>query len=238
MFSNDGDDMKSNITDWAHRQYKAVYKDNDIKKEDIFYYTYGILHSNGYRKKYKNHLIKGLPKIPFAPDFWSFCNAGRELAWLHLNYDKPDFPRYDLKEPCKAIPDNPTSIRFEYRGKEVRHDSILYVNSVKVYDKLPKINYEVNGRTPIGWLTWVPKKHETIDRAPFRIYTGEEFRIMVEKLAYVGVESDRIIESLPKEFEMENPPNLMDKKQNPLKPATSTLDPYREGISYQASLDN
>jgi len=29
-----------------------------------------------------------LPRIPFAPDFWAFATAGRELARLHLDYEK------------------------------------------------------------------------------------------------------------------------------------------------------
>ena len=58
-----------------------------ITKEDIFYYIYGLLHSESYREKYKSNLDKSLPRIPLVPDFWEFSNTGKQLADLHLNYE-------------------------------------------------------------------------------------------------------------------------------------------------------
>jgi predicted helicase len=34
------------------------------------------------------HIKRELPRIPFAPDFWAFATAGRELARLHLDYEQ------------------------------------------------------------------------------------------------------------------------------------------------------
>lgn len=56
----------------------------------MFYYIYGLLHSEEYREKYADNLSKQLPRIPCvksAVDFWAFSKAGRELAELHLNYE-------------------------------------------------------------------------------------------------------------------------------------------------------
>src|SRR5690606_29912081 len=65
---------RENITDWALNQYQKRYG-NQVTKEDIFYYVYGILHSLDYRKRYENDLKKVLPHIPFvkiSEDFWAF----------------------------------------------------------------------------------------------------------------------------------------------------------------------
>src|SRR5207237_485776 len=66
----------------------APEKNGDITKWDIFHYVYGILHHPGYRNKVAENLKRELPRIPFAPDFRAFAAAGRELARLHLDYDK------------------------------------------------------------------------------------------------------------------------------------------------------
>src|SRR5258708_4828145 len=36
----------------------------------------------------KNWLKRELPRIPFAPDFKAFSDAGKKLADLHLNYEQ------------------------------------------------------------------------------------------------------------------------------------------------------
>lgn len=48
-----------NITDGALTQFQNHYQESNgaaITKEDIFYYTYGVLHSPVYRKKYEQNL--------------------------------------------------------------------------------------------------------------------------------------------------------------------------------------
>ena len=82
------DSRVDNITDWVLDKFQDFYQDPTIDKDVIFDYIYGILHSPSYRAKYANDLNKGLPRVPFAPDFYSFANAGRELGKLHLGYDK------------------------------------------------------------------------------------------------------------------------------------------------------
>ncbi|MDR1839772.1 MAG: hypothetical protein LBQ93_09365 [Treponema sp.] len=83
------------ISDFILDQAKTRYGPK-VTREDIFYYVYGILHSPDYRKTFANDLKKMLPRLPLVEktaDFWSFSEAGRKLADLHLNYEdqkKPD----------------------------------------------------------------------------------------------------------------------------------------------------
>ena len=72
----------------AHEQYNS----EDITKEDIFYYIYGILHSPEYRADYSVDLKKSLARIPLVTslaDFYTFRDAGRRLSRLHLTYSDP-----------------------------------------------------------------------------------------------------------------------------------------------------
>ena len=66
---------------------------DSIAKEDIFYYIYGLLHSEDYREKYKSNLDKSLPRIPLVPQFLEFSSIGRKLSDLHLNYENQPFPK-------------------------------------------------------------------------------------------------------------------------------------------------
>ena len=66
-----------NVTDTALARFRTHYRDNAIMKDAIFDYAYGILHAPGYRERFANDLAKVLPRIPFAPDFHPFADAGR-----------------------------------------------------------------------------------------------------------------------------------------------------------------
>ena len=78
------------VTDYILHEAREKYRTNAITKEDIFYYVYGFLHSEEYRKQFAADLKKMLPRLPLvenAVDFKAFSEAGRKLADLHLNYE-------------------------------------------------------------------------------------------------------------------------------------------------------
>ena len=88
IYDEDGTNRRENITDWALEHFRKHYKDKKITKWDIFYYVYGVLHHPEYRAKYAENLKRELPRIPLAKDFWGFSKAGKELARLHIDYEK------------------------------------------------------------------------------------------------------------------------------------------------------
>ncbi len=78
------------ITDAGLAHFTSAYPGEQITKEDLFYYIYGLLHSPDYRARYADNLAKELPRIPrmgTAAGFRAFAQAGRALAGLHLNYE-------------------------------------------------------------------------------------------------------------------------------------------------------
>ncbi|MBO4729445.1 MAG: helicase, partial [Spirochaetaceae bacterium] len=78
------------ISDFILEHAQGKYG-NKVQREDIFYYVYGILHSKSYRETFEADLKKMLPRIPLVSDyqkFWAFSKAERDLANLHLNYEK------------------------------------------------------------------------------------------------------------------------------------------------------
>lgn len=81
-----------NITDGILALHRSAIGDQ-VTKDDIFFYVYGLLHSPAYRETYEDDLTKILPHIP-TPDtrerFEQLASAGRRLADLHVDYEAVD----------------------------------------------------------------------------------------------------------------------------------------------------
>ena len=89
--SQKGYKVTDGITEEGLAFIQSSYPKEDISKEDIFYYIYGLLHSEDYRSRYSDNLSKQLPRIACVKksgDFWLFVDAGKKLAKLHLGYEK------------------------------------------------------------------------------------------------------------------------------------------------------
>lgn len=156
------------ISDFIYEQAKKQYGKN-VTKEDIFYYVYGFLHSKEYRETFANDLKKMLPRLPLledVKDFWAFSNAGRQLAYLHLNYETvapypgvvtlfsplniTDTMSQALKEEKEYLNYRVEKMRFPKKGQK---DTIIY-NSQIVIENIPAKAYEyvVNGKSAIEWI--------------------------------------------------------------------------------------
>ena len=79
-YDADGTNRRENVTDWALATFRERYGDAGISKLDIFHYVYGLLHHPGYRERHADSLRRELPRIPLAPDFAAFRDAGRAGA--------------------------------------------------------------------------------------------------------------------------------------------------------------
>ena len=204
LFRFENDKRVNNITDYILDQYHKHYENYNITKKDIFYYVYGILHHEGYRTKYKNNLQKEMPRIPMAPEFNEFVTAGRKLADLHLNYET--CKEYTLKPKAKFdMLDKMTFGKTEKNGKKVTDETKIIINGIEVFD-LPKTKYTVNGRSPIKWMKnqYKIKNYEDIGiiNDSTKGMTEEKTIELIQRLTYIAVESDKIIEELSKlEFE-------------------------------------
>ena len=80
------------IADIAGRVYcenedGQIDKENVLSPEMIFDYSYAMMHSHLYRKRYKEFLRIGFPRIPYPADkqqFERLSNLGKRLRQLHL----------------------------------------------------------------------------------------------------------------------------------------------------------
>ncbi len=88
-YTPDGERV-SNITEWGLRQFREHYGDDSITAEDIFAYTYAMLHDPAYRQRFEIDLRREFPRVYFQEDFAWWAGKGRELLDLHLNFETAD----------------------------------------------------------------------------------------------------------------------------------------------------
>jgi predicted helicase len=72
LLTDDGDDVDEhgyvrvdNVTDGALAAYRRAYGD-EVSKDDVVHYAYGLFHSPDYRSRYAADLRKSLPRIPLV----------------------------------------------------------------------------------------------------------------------------------------------------------------------------
>ncbi|KAA0932902.1 DEAD/DEAH box helicase [Psychrobacter sp. ANT_H59] len=170
------DEGLAHFVDYYASQMSA---DDSISKEDLFYYIYGLLHSEEYRERYAENLTKQLPNIPRVQqyqDFVAFSNAGRKLADLHINYENLDMYQgikfttkltnlklADGQHWAKSkIEDDKFYVTKMKHGKRANQETgkneddptkIVY-NSQITIERIPEeaYDYVVNGKPAIEWI--------------------------------------------------------------------------------------
>ena len=115
---NDGGEMVCNITDWGIRRFNDHYRKEwgktfdelagpeGITAEDIFAYTYAVLHDPVYRHDYRVDLLREFPRLPFYHDFRLWRDMGRELLGLHVGFEQAEpYPleRVDLEGESRRV---------------------------------------------------------------------------------------------------------------------------------------
>lgn len=198
---------KDNITDATLSSYRGFYEAPKIDKEDIFFYVYGLLHSNEYKERYKADLAKMLPRIPKVKDFWGFSTAGRKLAELHLDYETVE--PYPLEEIASGTVGN----EYEFYqvsklsfGSRKDRSKIIYNSNITLAG-IPDVAYEyqVNGKSALEWIldryqfTTHKESRITNDPNDYSKEIGNPRYIidLIKRIVTVSVETNKIVADLP-----------------------------------------
>ncbi len=169
---------RDGITDWILKEVRSRYHASNITNEMIFYYVYGLLHSEDYRQRFAADLKKSLPRIPIVErleDFMDFYQYGKKLADLHLNYETvAPCPGVIVKGDRKVemttrrdpatggfIEDTTNPDDYDYfhiwdkmRFKSKDDKSTIIYNGNITIENIPKkaYDYVVNGKSAIEWI--------------------------------------------------------------------------------------
>lgn len=185
-----------------------------IGKEDLFYYTYGLLHSADYRALFADDLGKDIPRIPRVKkevDFWAFATAGRRLGDLHVNYEAqsecPDVAveaklPSDKRKHAEAF--RVTKMKFG-PGKD---KSIIIYNEFITVRNIPLEAYEyvVNGKSAIEWV--MERQSVTTDKDSGIVKDANDWATetvgdpryplsLLLRIITVSLETMKVVKSLP-----------------------------------------
>lgn len=153
---------RDGVTDWILSTARKQYGSR-VTKEDIFYYVYGILHAPDYRTTFAADLKKSLPRLPLVEspdDFWAFSRAGRDLAELHLGYERvKPYAECRIRLASSMRGDDTVDYRVEKMrfgkadGKTV-DKSVIHYNAGITIESIPleAYDYVVNGKSAIEWV--------------------------------------------------------------------------------------
>ncbi|MXQ08928.1 DEAD/DEAH box helicase family protein [Alphaproteobacteria bacterium GH1-50] len=208
------------ITDEGLAHFQAAYPGEEISKEDLFYYIYGLLHSPDYRERFANNLAKQLPRIPavktFA-DFAAFRDAGRALGDLHVNFETVAPYMVTFKEgDHRLIPEaeaNPKKfyrvkkMKFGGKGKEKDRTTVIYNENIIMQNiPLEAYDYVVNGKPALEWV--MERQVVKTDKASGIVNDANDYANetvgdprypmeLFQRVITVSLETMRIVNSLP-----------------------------------------
>jgi predicted helicase len=210
--------VKDGITDYALKYFIDHFQNKKITKEDIFYYIYSLLHSIQYRAKYKNNLIKELPRIPILKkfeDFKLYVEGGKELSRIHTDYESVSpYPVTIVKQGLKKekpLDDNHfyklEKMKFVGFGKNKDKTQIIYNNFITIKD-IPIESYEylLAGKPAIDWVVdrqGVSKDNITGIVNDTNIYAREVIKNpaypleLLQKVINVSLHTMKIVKNLP-----------------------------------------
>jgi predicted helicase len=164
--------------------------------------SFVLLHHPGYRTKFADNLKRELPRIPFAPDFKAFADAGKQLAELHLNYEQ-------LKPwPLKFIEAENVPLSYVVAGKMKlnRDKTTLQVNDSLILEGIPPevYNYRLGNRSALEWVIDQYRITEDARSTPGAYATGlaciaRMIHIvrLVGQVVRVSVDTVQIVAGLP-----------------------------------------
>ncbi|WP_227506104.1 type ISP restriction/modification enzyme [Marinobacter psychrophilus] len=212
---------KDAITNDALEHFQSAYPSSTITKEDIFYYIYSLLHSEEYRERYADNLIKQLPRILRMKqygDFVAFAQAGRDLAALHLNYESVDLNTQVTlggslglrvtEQGVKGGQDADFTVTKIKPAKRGEKSKVIY-NSKITIENIPEeaYDYVVNGKPALEWVmerqavTTDKKSGIVNDANDWAVETMDNPRYPLElflRVITVSLETQKIVRGLPK----------------------------------------
>jgi predicted helicase len=198
-FTEDGNNRRENITDWALSQFQTKYG-AEVKKWDIFHYIYAMLHHPQYCERYAENLKRDLPHIPLLhrrEAFLACVNIGKQLMDIHLHYEQ-------AKEyPLQWIENNhvPFSWRVE-RMKLTPDKTAVKVNESLTLSGIPQecFQYRLGNRSALEWIIdqyhVSENKRSGIVSDPNTLDDEEYIVRLVRKVVTVSIETVKLVEEL------------------------------------------
>ncbi len=194
-YTKDGECI-SNITEWSLKRVNEHYRKEfgrhfeemaggeSITAEDIFAYTYAVLHDPVYRYDYKNDLLREFPRLPLYHDFADWREMGRELLDLHINFESAEpYPLERIEKP--GFDGSGRTLKPILRADKKK--GLLRIDEQTTLTGVPEFawEYELGNRTALEWVLDQYKEKKPRDptiRERFNTYRFADYKEEVIEL--------------------------------------------------------
>lgn len=191
-----------NITDWGLQQFIRHYQSKVISRDDIFYYTYGVLNNPAYRQKYELNLRREFPRLPFYRNFAKWVAWGKELMNLHINYETVESYQLTLQEAKERQETPKVKLRaIPEEGKIVIDENTTILN-------IPETawNYKLGNRSALHWILDQYKEKKPEDKTiaeKFNTYKFADYKDTVidllQRVCTVSVKTIEVMGAMEQE---------------------------------------
>ena len=207
----------SNITDWAIQRlndhyraewgddYARIAGDDGITAEDIFAYTYAVLHDPEYREKYAVDLLREFPRLPLYHDFDAWNRMGRELLDLHLGFESAEPYSLERVETNMDKQNGQDSVSPKVMLRPDKERGAIVLDAKTMLTGVPESawRYHLGNRSALEWILDQYKERKPKDptiRERFNTYrfTDHKERVidLLQRVCTVSVETVRIVDQL------------------------------------------
>ena len=184
-YTEDGERV-SNITDWGLRRVNAHYRReygehfeaavgaDGITAEDVFAYTYAVLHDPVYRHDYAVDLLREFPRLPLYHDFAAWRDMGNALLELHIGFG--DVAPYGLERVDTVSSTTPPRVMLRANAQdkergEIRIDSETTLRGVPA----DAWRYRLGSRSALEWVLDQYKEKKPRDATVRERFNGYRF---------------------------------------------------------------
>ena len=215
-----------NITDWGIRQFNDHYRQEwgdafeelagpeGITAEDIFAYTYAVLHNPAYREEYRVDLLREFPRLPFYPDFPVWKEMGQQLLALHIGFEEAEpYPLERVDLPAAHPGPTPSAHPEPVEGRAARvalradkdRGAIILDDRTTLTGVPPAAwEYQLGSRSALEWVLDQYKERKPRDPTiaeKFNTYRFADYKEhvidLLQRVCAVRVRTVDIVQQMP-----------------------------------------
>jgi predicted helicase len=133
-----------------------------------------------------------LPRIPFAPNFEAFADAGKELACLHVQYESLEpYPLEHMERKGVPFSERVTKMKLSKDRTSIQVNESLTVAGIPA----KAFNYRLGSKSALEWI--IDQYRTKGESDPNRDDDPGYIVRLVGQVVRLSLETVRIIEGLP-----------------------------------------
>ena len=215
-YTEDGERV-SNITEWGLRginvhyrrefgeHFEEVVGGERITAEDVFAYTYAVLHDPVYRHDYAADLLREFPRLPLFHDWDAWVRMGRELLELHIGFEDVEpyaLERVDIHKDGQDGVSPRVMLRANAGDKDLGE---IHIDSETVLRGVPTDawRYMLGSRSALEWVLDRYKEKKPSDptiAAKFNTYRFADYKEdvigLLRRVCAVSVQTMEVVDGM------------------------------------------